>query len=137
MTASERWDAMTDHERIEWLGVNVMGWHHDYRASQTHASYWRKDGHIEAGEEWNPITDAAADYLVLAKVRETWLSPNINHWSDALSGLWWSRYMDGEGRAIDIKDDEFAENDGSWLALYYEPGDYSRVAYLTMTEQTP
>lgn len=64
-------------------------------------------------------TDAAADYLVLQKVRETWDESKRHKWHDYLMALWRSRW----------NDDYVSHRD---LILQYQPGDYSRAALKAM-----
>ena len=121
-TASEKWAAMNDAGRNEWIAANVMRW----KRADRRAMGWGVGPVVWITAE-NPddpnsnptvqdpqfTTDVAADYLVLCLVRETWDELQAARFADRLISVWESRLGD--------------------YALHYHPGDYSHAAYLALS----
>lgn len=123
------WDEMEPRERDAWIAVNVMGWTLADR---------RQMGWGDGPDVWltgedrddpnsNPThqdpkftTDASADYLVLVRVRETWGPNAFVEYSVRLQRLLTLRLT--------------SKHPLCGAMMFYEPGDYSKAAYLALTE---
>lgn len=101
------------------VAEKVLGWHHDYRFSQTHAEYWRDSSNeIVAGGDWSPTSDPAADYSVLQHVRSKWDVRALHRFRVALDEAWQQR---ARSNAHLI-----------WRLDMYFPGDYARAALASL-----
>lgn len=119
-TASERWEAMQPRDRDAWVAEHVMGWEREPQEWHPGANvvWFRPDeAYCREHREQNQstllatamtfTTDAAADYLVLERVRETWDEDRRIRFND-----WLEVMMTG------LSD--------------YRIGQYSQAAFLTM-----
>lgn len=71
-------------------------------------------------------TDVGPDYAVLARVRDTWGTMQVDDFNFALLTIWQNRYNGFEPHR---------ENVG--FHLWYQPGDYTRAALEVMKEKQP
>ena len=80
------------------------------------------------GNYWPPVpnytSDAAADYAVLCKVRETWDEPMQDKWHVELQNVW----MDRRGGPMLIAFTAGGPMLIAFTAIDYLPGDYSKAA---------
>ena len=145
------WDTAEPHERDSWIAEHVMGWVRYYGrddaaepsertpycllGSPEYVAEWSKK--FGASEEPNGeeaiasslphfTTDAAADFMVLERVREwggsEWGGEDdtrFQSFCNALPTIWWPR------STVSLHFN---------LATLYEPGDWSHAAYLALQE---
>lgn len=106
----------------------VMGWKVHGRPFPG-PGHWVTDkngafiGNIDGGEvnekHWRPSVDAAADYEVLKRVRETWTDEQQDNFEVALE---------------DIMIAKESNYPNTWHVILYEPGDWSRAALKALGE---
>ena len=132
ITAARELDAQVAEKVLGWErtqepypGSNMGAW---FRPTKEYQEY---EGKEILGCTAPSMERPENDYFVLMHVRENWLSPNLNLFPEAFTRLWAERAVaDGE---LDHIDDEGCV--GSWLAIYYRPGDYARAALAVVGEQ--
>lgn len=131
MSTTTTWEAMTEFGRNHWVARNVMGESEPDDAELTSAGWVSQqqvrceDGSYAreyAETLWPPryATDAAADYLVLERVRETWDADRLVSYSFALQQMLALR---GRGDKPLVS-----------YAMWYEPGDYSAAAFMALAQ---
>jgi hypothetical protein len=125
------WAGATPVERDAWIAANVMGEPkpdypdpepiHSSRVGRSACGWWH---HSRDGRGWLPrpfSTDVAADYRVLARLREVIGRCAWDDYCDALEKVWYDRQQRSYF-------DRFSAFIGVPVGLY-EPGDYSAAAW--------
>jgi hypothetical protein len=128
-SASERWAAMQPRERDAWVAEHVMGW------SQCNPHFeWSSHGTGVGVSPWDEFatvipgytTDAAADYLVLERVREMQEAGTpVADWEDYLDAL----YSEFSGANVRPRISGYRPYE---CIAKYTVGAYSRAAWMAV-----
>lgn len=118
-TAIERWEAMEPKVRDEWVASNVLGWW------QRDDGWWASDGMLEGVVVPRFSNYANPDYWVLRHAREKWEERRK------------TTFLENLGRILvwrQLKVDTF-DVPSIFFMEHYQPGDYSKAAFLTLSER--
>lgn len=144
--SAKPWEAMAKsrHARMRdiWIAEMVCGWRwieagrsffiqpperfESYKPEYVFSWEQVKEGRLDVPNDLpRYTTDAAADYLVLCRVRETWDQKRQARFSrELMYGIWFGRR------------ERWGTNDPE-NCIEYRPGDYSHAAYLALQEPHP
>lgn len=131
------WDEMHPRERDAWIAEHVMGyvWFRYHSRGKNRGVLMTEFGKNQCEQltqspptsevdDWRDTsiapsytTDAAADYLVLARFRDSCDTSQACEFVNEVGNIWHARYK--------------AKIDVPRGCIQYEPGDYSHAAFIT------
>lgn len=121
MTISMFMVAWMTKEQNKLIAIIVMGWEL-YSSPDTCWEVWKKDGKAIYNYDFNPLTYANDDQIVLNHIRETWTDKQWFEFSLTYYNMLAER-------------DKTQEIGGVSLILkHHKPGDYSRAALKVLEE---
>ena len=132
------WDNATARDRDAWVAEHVLEWEPMPPEPGSNMRWFRPDEKYARSEGGKRIlsttplpftADAAADFVVLERVRETWSGEQAEAFSGFLCQI-----IQAKDREERYKKTPRGCHRTAWMC-WYEPGDYSHAAWMAMTRE--